>query len=327
MADSTDGFSCLRMQPPPSNYSEFCKAIIADLEETVEPDLSDIRQSDQQYVVGLDSKGEYVSKDTKTGKLLDSSALLKEKGRSPFDGMVWWEGIDQYTTFTNDGSENFQKYEGQFVNGKREGRGKYTALNINKGHFTLTFDGNFKNNLPVEGTLKINIWNVEPGGVGDGWGDGEDGYSWKIKGFFVNGLPDETKNCEVIYSRFVLWDLDRDTMLSPRAQLNYKLWSNLVYRTKMIGKISFEKIPQYTTKLLDNNKPDKLLEFYIKNMNYFFNLDGRSHQIYPPYQPTKVGVFNSSGLHKTKASLGGQFSKKRSNHKTKQSHKSKIIRY
>ena len=62
-------------------------------------------------------------------------------------------------------------------------------------------------------------------------------------------------------------------------------------------------------------------------MQYSFKLDGRSHQIYPPLQPTIVGVFSSSGSEQTKASLGGARSKKRSNHKTRGSHKSKIIRY
>ena len=63
-----------------SNYEEFRLTAKASLKEMVEPDISDIKQSDERYLVGVDETGEYVSKDIETGKLLDSEALLLEKG-------------------------------------------------------------------------------------------------------------------------------------------------------------------------------------------------------------------------------------------------------
>jgi hypothetical protein len=235
---------------------------------------TEIKDSDELYVIGLNEAGEYVSRDKKTGELLDTGILLSENihyAKKAEDFI--------YKTTSGDNSAFFEVYEGSFIDGKRHGHGKYTAMDISFGQSTIDFTGIFVNNLPKEGTLKF----MENGQ-----------FNTSIKGFFVNGLPDETKECEVIYTQYHFGEIKSKTIMK--------------------GFISFRNekgvFPRDLEGKLSPNTPYNLLDVYL---NFGFQLTG-TRQIFPP--PTDVGVFSSHG---EKISLGGTRSKKRSNHKRKQS--------
>jgi hypothetical protein len=244
------------------------------------------RDDDSQpelYIVGLDETGNYVSRDKKTGKLLDSESLLIEKGWQP-DWVRFFGpgGTDAYKTTSGDNFAFFESYDGQFVNGKREGNGVYKALDISEGKSTLEFVGFFENNLPVSGTLKFS----------------ENGqFHTTINGVFVNGLPDETKECEVVYSVYQNGEMKNKNVM--KGLISFRNEKG-VYPRDLEGK-------------LNPNQPYNLLDVYL---SFGFKLTGIK-QTFPP--PTEVGVFSS---HAEKlSSLGGARSKKRSNHKRKYSHK------
>jgi hypothetical protein len=220
-------------------------------------ETSDEEQFDEPYVVGLDESGEYVTTHRDTGELLNSSDLSGDE--------------DDYEVDSGDNFAFFENYKGQFVNGKREGRGKYTAMTIEEGESRLEFTGQFVDNLPVEGKLKFTS-------------NGEFGIT--IDGFFVNGLPDETRECEVVYRK-------------NRKEI------------KMKGLISFRnqtgELPRGIE--ITSKKPYNLLHIYL---SYPFYVSGRK------LETDETGVFSSKG---EKISLsGGRRSKKRSNYK-RNSHK------
>lgn len=223
----------------------------------------------EHYIVDLDDSGNYVSKHRDTGLLLNS----------------------HFSVNSGDGFSFFEIYNGNFVNGKREGDGKYNALDISDSQLILEFEGLFKNNLPVEGKLTY----IENGQ-----------FMTTIEGFFVNGLPDETKECVIIYTTY---------------QNGEKKDEN-----RMRGLISFRNdkgfLPDYITPLT-SNEPDNLLNLYLNlYLNNTFKVSGsREHKSYPP--PTvdslEKGVFKLDG--EKLLSLGGNRSKKRSNYKRRNSHK------
>jgi hypothetical protein len=227
-----------------------------------EEPLDEEQQFDEPYVVGLDKSGEYVTKHRNTGKLLNSSDFPH------------YDEEDYFDVNSGDNFAFFENYKGQFVNGKREGTGKYTAMTIEDGQSTLDFTGQFVNNLPYEGELKFT-------------NNGE--FVTTINGFFVDGLPDETKECEVVYRK-------------GREEIRMK------------GLISFRnqkgELPRDIGVTLTSNKPYNLLHIYL---SYLFKVSG-TKQTYPPIE---TGVFSSRG---EKVLLGGMRSKKRSNYK-RNSHK------
>jgi hypothetical protein len=227
--------------------------------------VQDIVEHNEPYIVGLDESGNYVSKHRDTGVLLNSN----------------------FSVNSGDGFSFFEVYNGNFVNGKREGDGKYNALDIYYSQNTLEFKGLFENNLPVQGKLTYT----------------ENGqFETTIKGFFVNGLPDETKECIIIYTIYENGEKkDENTMR---------------------GLISFRNdkgvLPDYITPLT-SNEPDKLLNLYLNNT---FKVTGsRQHKSYPAPTVDSIekGVFNMDG--EKLLSLGGNRSKKRSNYKRRNSHK------
>lgn len=251
-----------------SNYTDFHDN--RDVESAVD-------KSTEPYIVGLDETGNYVSKHRDTHNLLNSTDIhLKSPDASFYDG------ADYYNTTSGDDFAFFESYEGQFVNGKREGKGKYTALDISSGQSTINFTGLFENNLPVEGTLEF----LENGQ-----------FKTTIKGFFVNGLPDETKECEVVYIEYQNGKMKNKNVM--KGFISFKN-ENGVYPRDLEGKLS-------------PNTPDNLLDVYL---SFGFKVTG-IRQTFPP--PTEVGVFSSHG--EKLSSLGGARSKKRSNHKRKHSHK------
>ena len=229
--------------------------------------VEDIVEHNEPYIVGLDEIGNYVSKHRDTGRLLNSP--------------------DSYSVNSGDGFSFFEVYEGQFVNGKREGRGKYSAMDIDAGQSTLEFKGLFENNLPVKGKLTYN----------------ENGqFITTIKGFFVNGLPDETKECTI----------------------NYRIYQNGQKKEENImrGLISFRNddgvIPHYITPV-SSNEPHNLLNLYLNNA--FKVLGTRQNKSFPTptVGPIENGVFNMHG--EKISSVGGNRSKKRSNYKRRHSYK------
>ena len=225
----------------------------------------------EPYIVGLDETGNYVSKHRDTGELLNSMDIHSAK-----------PSAINYSTFSGDNSAFFESYEGQFVNGKREGMGIYGVLDVSEGKSTIEFEGIFENNLPTEGKLTF----MENGQ-----------YYTTIEGVFVNGLPDETRECKVTH----------------RIMQDGKTKEEII----MKGFISFRNekgvYPQNLEGKLSPNQPYNLLDVYL---SFGFKVNG-TKQTYPP--PTEVGVFSSDG--KKLSSLGGARSKKRSNHKRKYSHK------
>ena len=229
-----------------SSFREMRDRDVTDHEET-----SQEEQFDEPYVVGLDESGEYVTKHRDTGELLNSS-----------------DDEDDYDVNSGDDFAFFENYKGQFVNGKREGRGKYTAMTIEEGESRLEFTGQFVDNLPVEGELKFS-------------NNGE--FVITIDGFFVDGLPDETKECEVIYRK-------------GREEIRMK------------GLISFRNQKGELPRDIEvtSNKPYNLLHIYL---GYPFNVSGTKYE---------TGVFSSRG--EQISLLGGKRSKKRSNYK-RNSHK------
>lgn len=121
-------------------------------------------------------------------------------------------------------SENdFVQYEGEFVNGKRDGFGIYNQYSNNYVPVNFTYDGEFSNNLP------------EGHGIAQ-WS--EESVSYTIECNFVNGLPDSTQPCTVT--------------------VEYMATENTPAITKTINAfvkhVSFEKP--------DNNNPNNLLDIY-----------------------------------------------------------------
>jgi hypothetical protein len=258
-----------------SNYTKFRGYLEDNLESAKLDNQDDAYESTEQYVVGFDQTGNYVSKHRDTGKLLNSTDIHLER-----PGSENYEGLDYYETTSGDDSAFFESYKGQFVNGKREGMGEYEALDIGEGESSLKFTGLFENNLPVKGTLKF----MENGQ-----------FYTTIMGVFVNGLPDETKECDVVYSVYQNGKKKEET--------------------KMKGFISFRNesgvFPRDLESKLSPNTPNNLLDVYL---GFGFKVTG-TKQFYPP--PSEFGVFSSHG--EKLASLGGMRSKKRTNYKRKQS--------
>jgi hypothetical protein len=235
--------------------------------------------AEEPYIVGLDDSGEYVVKHRQTGQLLNSSDFHTEN-------FSYYEGADYYTVNSGDDFSFFEKYEGNYVNGKREGTGKYSAIDIDAGQLSLDFEGTFVNNLPSQGKLKFN----------------ENGqFVTTIKGFFVNGLPDETKKCEV----------------------KYRVFNNgkKVEAHTMIGFVSFRDVngmlPTFIRDNLNSNKPYNLIHAYF--MHGFKVTGTKQTKIYQPSLPIEYGIFTSHGKNISK--LGGMRSKKSLNHKRKHSRK------
>ena len=85
-------------------------------------------------------------------------------------------------TIENNGSD-IVEYDGEFVDGMREGEGLYRQMNIYEGKIDFEYNGDFSNNLP-EGK-GVASW-VENGSI-----------VYTIEGNFVNGLPDSKEPCTV----------------------------------------------------------------------------------------------------------------------------------
>jgi len=146
--------------------------------DVTDQQVEDSVEYNRPYIVGLDERGNYVSKQRDTGLLLNSP--------------------DYYNVSSGDDFGFFESYLGQFSNGKREGNGKYSALDIGDGMSTFEFTGQFVNNLPVECELEF----MENGH-----------YYITINGFFVDGLPDETKECEVLYRVYQNGEKKEETVM------------------------------------------------------------------------------------------------------------------
>jgi hypothetical protein len=234
--------------------------------------LTQLTDSDELYVTGLNEAGEYVSLHKDTGRLLNSSDFFDKENFSNYFG------DDFYHVKVEHDMAFFDEYNGQFVNGKREGDGKYMAMDISFSQDTLTYEGEFKNNLPHgEGKLTLQLGNS---------------YLTEITGYFINGLPDSTKN----------------------ALIKYNEYGSLPKKFKMSGLISYSASTiSKILSLLDSNKPYNLINVYA---DYGFEVSGTRKL--KTYEPLQTGVFDNRG--QKVESSGGKRSKKRLN-KRRHSHK------
>jgi len=222
--------------------------------------MSYLSDSDD-YFTGLNEDGEYVSRHKDTAELLNSSDL-----------------DDVYHVKVEHDMALFDEYNGHFVNGKREGDGKYMVMDISFGQDILTYEGEFKNNLPNgKGKLTCQLGNS---------------YLTEITGYFINGLPDSTKNAMIKYNEY------------GQVLKKYKMSGLISYSSETISKI---------LSLLDANKPFNLIRVYA---DYDFEVSGERNL--KTYERLQTGVFDSRG--QKVESSGGKRSKKRLN-KRRHSHK------
>jgi hypothetical protein len=214
------------------------------------------QQFSNEFVTGYDEKlSQYVTKDKKTGELLNS---------------------DNSHIETGDDFAFFEIYDGPVVNGKREGLGQYKVMDISEGQSNLEYLGNFHNNLPHgEGILELS----------------ENGqFITKISGYFVNGLPDPSKTSSVIYKQ---------------------RGSNIIKINKMEGTIVFDK-KNFNKNKVNPEHPYLLLDTYLSSG---FEVTGTNElTVITNMNP---GVFSQRG-EKIEAE-GGRHSRKRNNHKKRNS--------
>ena len=206
-------------------------------------------ESNEPYVTGLNEAGEYVSQHKDTGKLLNSSDFYE------IEDFSHYLGDDFYYVKVEHDMALFDEYNGQFVNGKREGDGKYMVMDISYSQDTLTYEGEFKNNLPHgKGKLTCQLGNS---------------HLTEITGYFIDGLPDTNMNAIIKYNEYGLF---------PKK---YKMSGLISYSTSDKSKI---------LSLLDSNKPYNLIRVYA---DYGFEVSGTRKL--KTYEPSQTGVFDSRG--------------------------------
>lgn len=141
----------------------------------------------------------------------------------------------QHVVNVDNNDYDFVQYDGDFVDGKREGQGIYSQLNIYEGQIDFEYNGDFSNNLP-EGN-GVAIW-VENGSI-----------VYTIEGNFVNGLPDSTQPCTVTVEY-----LQIEPSTAPARKKTM---------TVMVSHVSFEKPT--------SDSPNNLLDIYWQGV---FELKG-----------------------------------------------------
>lgn len=130
---------------------------------------------------------------------------------------------------------DFVQYDGNFVDGMREGEGSYSQINIYEGQIDFEYNGDFSNNLPEgEGVAS---W-VENGSI-----------VYTIEGNFVNGLPDSTQPCTVTVEH-----LQAEPSMATASKKTM---------TVMVSHVSMEKP--------NPDSPDNLLDIYWQGV---FELSG-----------------------------------------------------
>jgi len=166
-------------------------------------------EDNQEYESGFDADlGSYVSK-----QLLNGNHIIK---------------IDNNCS-------DFVEYDGNFVDGMREGEGLYSQMNIYEGQIDFEYNGDFSNNLPQG--KGVASW-VENGSI-----------IYTIEGDFVNGLPDSKVPCTVTVEY-----LQGESSMAPASKKTM---------TVMVSHVSFEKP--------NPESPDNLLDIYWQGV---FELSG-----------------------------------------------------
>ncbi len=141
----------------------------------------------------------------------------------------------QHIVQIENNSSDFVQYDGEFVDGKREGEGLYSQMNIYEGQIDFEYNGDFSNNLP-EGK-GVASW-IENGSI-----------IYTIEGDFVNGLPDSKVPCTVTVEY-----LQGESSMVPASKKTM---------TVMVNHVSFEKPT--------SDSPNNLLDIYWQGV---FELSG-----------------------------------------------------
>jgi hypothetical protein len=141
----------------------------------------------------------------------------------------------QHTIQIENSDSDFVQYDGEFVQGVREGEGVYSQMDISAGQIDFQYEGEFYNNLPHG--KGVATW-VENGIV-----------VYIIEGDFVHGLPDSKQPCTVTVEY-----IPTETSMVPAAKKTM---------TVMATHVSAEKPT--------SDQPNNLLEVYWQGV---FELSG-----------------------------------------------------